>query len=323
MSQRLYKAVLGGFDPVLTGGGEMSARWTADLLLSLDWCRIVELARAMALFGGFELGSTTVRMDGAADFTMTRGKGSQAQRYRVRLAEWNQWQATVVGVEEFAQTLKKEKQRSTRGVLLAPGGFSASALHLARQCQIETVDADILAARLNELPETHSVFFYETGTLGDYGTPTCPACMKRMELLPEPRPQTPGRVSALPDLSYRTSDIVAEVVAARRIEIHRNCEVYFLREVHARDVIVHGHAVGNFVCDGCLLLNPGSVVEGTVAARSVMVRPGAVLNGETRILQSAPESLAQEAPSVAWRCANRSVNAKLRAKCEQVVFRVH
>ncbi|WP_081891870.1 polymer-forming cytoskeletal protein [Verrucomicrobium sp. BvORR106] len=323
MSQRLYKAMLGGFDPVLTGSEEMSARWTADLLLSLDWCRVVELARAMALFGGFELGSTTVRLDGAADFSMTRGKGGQAQRYRVRLAEWNQWQATVASVEQFAQALKKEKHRGTRGVFLAPGGFSTSALHLARQYQIETVDADILAARLNELPETHSTFFYETGTLGDYGTPTCPACMRRLELLPEPRPQSPGKVSALPDLSYRTSDIVAEVVAARRIEIHRNCEVYFLREVHARDVIVHGHAVGNFVCEGCLLLNPGSVVEGTVAARSVMVRPGAILNGETRILQSAPESLAQESPSVAWRCANRSPNVKLRAKCGQVMFRVH
>ncbi|WP_172682572.1 restriction endonuclease [Verrucomicrobium spinosum] len=152
----------------------MSARWTAELLLSLDWCRIVELARAMALFGGFELGSTTVRMDGAADFTMTRGKGAHARRYRVRLAEWNQWQATVAGVEEFAQTLKKEKHRNTRGVLLAPGGFSASALHLARQRQIETVDADVLAARLNELPETHSVFFYETGTWGTMAVPRVP-----------------------------------------------------------------------------------------------------------------------------------------------------
>jgi hypothetical protein len=323
MSQRLYRAGRDVVDPVLTGSEEMSARWTADLILSLDWCRVVELARAMAMFGGFELGPTTVRTDGAADFGMTRGKGAHMQRYRVHLAEWNQWQATVASVEEFVASLRREKHRGTKGVFLAPGGFAASALHLARQHQLETVDADILAARLNELPETHSVFFYETGTLGDYGTPTCPACMKRMELLPEPRPQAPGQLSALPDLTYRTSDIVAEVVAARRIEIHKHCEVYFLREVHARDIIVHGAAVGNFVCEGCLLLNPGSMVEGTVAARSVMVRPGAVLNGETRILQSAPEALAQQPPAVSWRCTHRSVHPKIRAKCEQVVFRMH
>lgn len=321
MSQRSSKALASLLDPILNGVEAMSARWTAELILSLDWCRVVELARAMALFGRFELGNTTVETDGSADFTMTRGRGSSLQRYRVRLAEWNQWQATVADVEKFAQALRKDRHKGTHGVFLAPGGFAASALRAARQRGMETVDADVMAARLNELPETHSVFFYETATLGDCGTPTCPVCMKHLELVPEPQPEVAGAVASRPDLVYRSSDIVAETVAARRVEIHQDCEVYFLREVRARDVIVHGRAVGNFVCDGCLLLNPGATVEGTVAARSVMVRPGAVLNGEARILKAPPESLASEPPSVSWRCVNKA--AKTRARCGQVAFRLH
>ena len=316
MSDRNQRALL-GFDPILMGIEELSARWSADLILSLDWCRVVELARAMALFGGFEFGKTRVHANGAADFLMTRGKGAHAQKYRVHAAAWNQWQATVGCVETFAEGLRKEK--NTRGVFLAPGGFAASALHRAQRYQIETVDAELMAARLNELPETHSTFFYEAGTLGDCSTPSCPVCMKRMELQPEPDPEVSGRLASFPDLCFRSRDIVAEPVAARRIEILHHCEVYFLRGVHARDVVVHGLAIGNFVCDGCLLINAGATVEGTVAARSIMVRPGAVLNGETRILKTAPSPLAAEEPSVYWRCGN----PKGRPGCEKVKFRLH
>jgi hypothetical protein len=259
-----------------------------------------------------------VKLDGEADFTMTRGKGRHLQKYLVRLAPWNQWMATPDCLERFGRDLRREKQ--TRGVYVAPGGFAASALHRGRQFQVETVDAHVLAARLNELPETHSLFFYETGTLGDSHTPTCPVCMKKMATHLEDPPPPPSSVAALPDLSFRSYDIVAEGVAARRIEIHHGAEVYFLRGVRARDVIVHGLAAGNFVCDGCMLLNPGANLEGTVAARSIVVRPGAVLNGETRILKAPPEPFAVEpASALVWRCAN----PKGRSGCGSRVFRRH
>ena len=78
----------------------------------------------------------------------------------------------------------------------------------------------------------------------------------------------------------------------------------FLSEVHAQEIIISGVAAGAFICEGTLLLNPGAVLRGTVAARSVLVRPGAELDGETRILEGPLKVSADMEAEWMWRCTN-------------------
>jgi hypothetical protein len=293
-----------------------SGKWSGELLTSLDWKRLVEIARAMSSSAGFELSSTRVKPDGLTEFEIFQGAGIKANRAVVRLVRWNQWMATAECVTEFADDLR-EACRS-RGILIAPGGFTKSAMHTAIQCGVEAVDANILAERLNALPAEHSDYFFDIGTAGDASTPSCPVCLHRMESQYETTTLSRD-FSKLPDLSYRTNDIIAESVTARMIEIHRSCEVHFLHEVRAQDIIIHGVAVGDFVCDGTLLLNPGAALHGSVAARSVLVRPGATLHGLTRIIQGAQESHISEMLTAVWRCPN----PKGKATCKDVTFVPH
>src|SRR6187402_3223371 len=79
--------------PSLLARGEvMPVRWTAELLGRLDWLKVVELVRALALAGGCELGGTRIWPDGMAEFPMKQGTGSQSDLV-TRLAPWNRWGA--------------------------------------------------------------------------------------------------------------------------------------------------------------------------------------------------------------------------------------
>jgi len=287
-------------------------RWTAEVIADLDWRRIAEIVRAMASFSGFGLGPTTLEPDAQADFTMNQLLRGTLLRFLVRLAPWNNWVATRDAIEAFSRDTALVKDM--RGIYIAPLGFSPSALQAAHVAQIELVDATMLAARLNQLPEEHSHFYHEVGTAGNASTPSCPACLGRLtRAAAEERP--PLDYDKLPDLSYRGSDLVAEATAARRLEVMAGCEVHFVHEVHARDIIIHGVAIGNFVCDGIILLNPGARLFGTVAARSVLVRPGAEMHGETRILQSTPKPIQSTVKEWVWKCDSETSKDACRSVC--------
>ena len=303
-------------DPVLAEGDVLPVRWSAELLVELDWKRLVELMRALAVYGGFEPGPTRVKEDGAAEFEMQLKAAGGGQKVSVRCAPWNRWMATGACVGGFAARLPSG--RGVRGVYVAPGGFSPSAVVEAQRAGVELVDAVKLAARLNELPQEHSQVFYDNTTAGAACVPTCPVCMRRLSRSDEERPLSRDYLN-LPDVTYQTSDIVASPIAARRLEVLGNCEVHFLREVQAQDVVVNGVAVGDFVCDGSLVLNPGGVVCGHVAARSVLVRPGGELRGETRILQGTPEPHEMTSRFWTWRC----LALPQTAACGSVAFLPH
>lgn len=306
-------------DPVLSEGRVLPVHWEEKLILALDWRKLVELSRAMAVSSGFEPGRTRIWLDGMAEFTMTRGTAPVVKRTLARLAPWNRWMASCECIQKFAAVLAEPEHQGMKGVYLAPAGASASALIEASRHRIDVLDAEGLAEALNGLPSEHSEYFHDVTMSGQPTVPSCPVCLRSLS-------QTNGAAKAsgatgrrLPDLSYHTSDIVAEPIVARRIEILRGCEVHFLREVRARDVFIQGVVIGDFVCDGQLLLNPGAVLTGNVAARSVLVRPGAELNGETRIVSGDLGSVEKSTGAWIWTCDT----LPKQKGCEAVCFMPH
>lgn len=295
----------------------LPVQWTAEVIVALDWKKLVELARAVAASAGCEPGPTKIFLDGSAEFELTRGQGFGAWRERVRLAPWNRWMATGECVIQFATELAAAPGK-VRGIYLAPGGTSPSATIEASRHRIDLVDAAGLAETLNGLPPAHSEYFHDAAMSGQPFVPSCPVCLRPLNRT-EDHEQAERGFLDLPNVSYSTSDIVAEPVMARMVEVLPNCEVHFLREVRSRDLIVNGTVHGDFVCEGCVILNPGSVMHGTVAARSVLVRPGAALHGETRILLGELGSVEKTGSGWLWRCS--SVPA--RTNCEKVSFLPH
>jgi hypothetical protein len=272
-------------------------RWTVEQITRLDWKRIVEIMHELSSASGFSIGPTKVESDAAAEFVIS----TPQQRALVRLAPWKRWMASAGCVGRFAERL--QHFQGHRGIYLAPEGFSRSALQVARVNNIETVDASALVARLNGLPAEFRDYYFDIAMAGEPGTPSCPHCLRPLVLAEESSADTSAG-EALPDFRFAESDIIAEPVQARRIEVMARSEVQFLQEVHAREVVVHGVAHGDFVCEGRVVLHPGATLYGNVAARSVLVSPGAELIGETRIVADKPESFGRSGARRVWRCSD-------------------
>jgi len=291
-------------------------KWSSELITNLDWRRIAEIARAIAMNSGFEMTGTRIDPEGGCEFIMSQGRWPKKASTVVRLTGWNQWMASADCLRRFTEHLKAHKNH--QGIFIAPGGFATTARHIAQLHHIETIDAEALATKLNSLPSEQSDFYFDIGTAGAASTPSCPSCLK--PLVHHTEQGIPaGPIKLLPDKCYRQSDIIAEPIHARRLEVLAHCEVLFLREVWARDIIIHGVASGDFICEGALLLNPGGVLQGSVAARSIHVRPGGILDGETRILEGTLEHRIEPKQAWRWTCEN----ADCDDRCAQVCLHPH
>ena len=291
--------------------------WTPDLIAGLDWMRLGELLRAIAAHAKCELGPSRVQADGSIQFAMVEGPKTRApQRTVVKLTAWNQWGATPACVEMFAQELSRIREKC-RGVLVAPGGFTSAALSTAAAQRIEAIDAHKLHATLHAMPPQESDFFYTITTAGHSRTPTCPLCMRRLSRVEQPAAHSTPSPSTV--LVFQSSTMVAEPVLCRRLEVMRGCEVTFLHDVRAQEIIIHGHASGDIVCEGPLTLEAGATLSGSVSSRSIIVREGAELLAKARILEGilAPHHVLEA--HWFWRCQNPAGTEQ----CRSIAFEPH
>jgi Polymer-forming cytoskeletal/Restriction endonuclease len=290
--------------------------WSPELITSLDWLRLAELARAIAANAGCELGGSRVFEDGSVLFAMfEEPKSAHPRRALVKVVAWDEWSATPPMVESFVREV--QTARNARGVLIAPGGFTPAALHAAAEHQIEPVDAARLCSALASIEEERSDFFYLITTAGDFSTPTCPVCLHRMT---RDLQESPAETRTLhSDYIFRSSAIVAEPVVCRRLEIAPGVEVKFLHEVRAREIMVHGHVTGDFVCEGRLTLGGSATLAGTVAAHAIDVRDGGELSGQSRIIEGDLQPIVPVRRSSQWSCRNPMG----KPNCARVAFHPH
>lgn len=300
-----------GFSQRPAGAADRLGGWTPELLASLDWIRLSELARALAAEGGCELAGSRVLPDGSVLFAMLeRPYTARPQRALVKIAPWNEWGATPQTVERFAKEVSTA--RDTRGILIAPAGFSTAAIHTAREHRIEAVDAAALHAALRGLPSEKSDFLYVVATAGDCSTPTCPVCQKKLQ-------KVQLQVMSLPSRTIDADGLVAEQIVCDSLVIAEGCEVTFLQEVLACSIEVRGRAEGDFLCQGPVTLHESGTLSGKVAARSLFVRDGGQLLGQFRILEGKVESLVRQVTRWHWACRN----ADGEDGCAQVQFEPH
>ncbi len=292
---------------------EAEAAFTPELILSLDWMRLAELVRAISVQAGCELARSMVLSDGSVMFGMMEHPHTpHPQRALVKTVPWNEWGATPETVMRFAREVRTASR--TRGILVAPAGFTPAAQLAAQQHRIETVDAAALHRVLTAWPRERTGLLWEIATAGDFATPTCPICLDKLSRYEGTAPGEAGHCRVI-----RESGLMAEQVQAECVEIAAGAEVTFLHEVRSRELRIAGGAVGDFVCEGPVTLLPGGVLDGTLAARSVQVEDGAELRGRFHILQGPPMPFVKEVRIWRWRCqGDRS-----KPECQGIVFEPH
>ncbi|MBE7494454.1 MAG: polymer-forming cytoskeletal protein [Verrucomicrobiaceae bacterium] len=297
-----------GFSQPPQGAADRLAGWSPELIMSLDWVRLSELARGLAAEAGCELAGSRVMADGSVLFGMIeRPKTVRPQRVLVKTTAWNEWGATPESVQRFAREVSTA--RDTRGILIAPSGFTTAALRTAQEHRIEAVDAHSLHSALRALPPDKSSFLHLIATTGDFTTPSCPLCRAKLV-------RTRLEVATLPSRIIDVDGLIADPVVCDSLVIAAGCEANFLHEVRARSIEVRGRAEGDFLCHGPVTLHEGGTLSGRVSARSLNVRDGGNLLGQFRILDGELEPLEKPCNRWQWRCEAGDA-------CASVVFEPH
>ena len=288
--------------------------WTPELIASLDWLRLAELVRAIAAHAGCELAGSRVLPDGALVFGMLEQPATaHPQRALVKISGWNEWGATPENVSHFAREV--QTAQNTRGVLVAPAGFSASALMAAQEHRIEAVDAAALCAVLKTLPPERSDLFYTIATTGAYTEPTCPVCLNKLERVDTDTHDRPPAIQVIADRGLHAGYVTCDL-----LDIAAGAEVEFLYPVQARAIRVCGQAMGDFSCDGTVTIEAGGTLDGRIAARSVNVLEGGELRGQFRILEGRSLKPFVTKPD-RWHWSCRNLEGK--EGCARVLFEPH
>lgn len=288
--------------------------WSVELIASLDWLRLAEVVRGIAAHAGCELAGSRVLPDGSLVFGMIEQPTTiYPQRALVKISAWNEWGATPESVTRFAQEVTTAK--NTRGILVAPAGFSHSATLAAQEHRIEAVDAAVLCTVLQALPPERSDLFFTIATAGTYAHPTCPVCLAKLERVDPDEYESPPAIQII-----TTRGLCAEHVACDLLDIASGAEVDFLYPVISRAMRVWGHAKGDFSCEGTITIQAGGTLDGRIAARSVNVQEGGELRGQFRILEGTRlEPFVTRPDRWHWGCRNPLG----KPACREVKFSPH
>ncbi|MDB6069931.1 MAG: hypothetical protein JWL81_1102, partial [Verrucomicrobiales bacterium] len=142
--------------------------------------------------------------------------------------------------------------------------------------------------------------FLRLTTLGPYMIPTCPSCMRKMEIIDDCA-ASKGQQSR--DVVYKNRRFESSDVDCRSLILKKNADVVFMKSVTTRAMTVYGKATGNIVVNGQLHVAGGGCVSGLVSARAIRLDPGGSLEAEARILNEAGLHHLQHMPvNQIWRC---------------------
>lgn len=272
-------------------------RWTLELLRDLDWKRFQELVALLLLRTGFQAEIAWIRPDAAVVMTVTHPTQGGTDAL-VQCPAWNLADTPLAPLRDLHHAVLEAG--AARGIFITPGDFSAEARAYARNKPLELIDGRDLLRTLSRLsPEEHA-YYLRIATVGQYNVPSCPECARKMEL----REDTAADEDySRRDLVFRERLYVGTEVHSRSITVQENAEVLFMKGVECGEMTVKGRATGNIVVHGRLTVTNGAVLSGLVAAKSIRLDPGGVLEAEARILNSGEVKPLRPIPvSHVWMC---------------------
>jgi restriction system protein len=153
-------------------------RWSLDLLMSLEWKRYEEICRELLQIevkGRLNVNVTQIGADGGIDLTVTDSKGKL-----LAIGQCKAW-SNIVGVSlirELYGVMASEKVE--QGYFFATSSFSHDATEFTKGKKINLVDGAQQIKMILSLSRQQQIRLMKVATAGDYQTPTCPRCDKKM-----------------------------------------------------------------------------------------------------------------------------------------------
>lgn len=154
---------------------QLTGEWTIQLLLALEWKRFEEVCHAYLIMNNHNAELTTIGADGGIDIFIKDKKGKV-----IAIGQCKAWlgKITVKEVREFFGIMASE--RISQGYYLATSTFTEDAVIFCADKNIILLDKYDLVKNIKRLSKEKQATLYQIATKGDYTTPTCPSCDKKM-----------------------------------------------------------------------------------------------------------------------------------------------
>lgn len=94
-----------------------------------------------------------------------------------------------------------------------------------------------------------------------------------------------GHIVCTGEVSVKIQGKLAGTIDTEKLTIEKKCDVEFVRPVKARAVAIVGKALAVMHCDGCVTVEKGGILGGTIYAKAVNFEHGGIFIGQLRIGQ--------------------------------------
>ena len=152
--------------------------WTLNFLMSLEWKRYEEICKEFLTIkenGKLKVELTQTGADGGIDLKITDKKDKligvgQCKAYNSKI--------TVEKIRELFGIMASEK--AERGYFFTTSSFTNDCVQFAQEKKIELIDGNQQIKMIKSFSQSQQNQLYKLATEGDYTTPTCPKCNKKM-----------------------------------------------------------------------------------------------------------------------------------------------
>lgn len=155
--------------------------WTKTLIQKLEWKRFEDLCVEYYRALGHQAETTSLGADAGVDFTIYNEEKDNLL-FLGQCKAWNAYKVGVKPIREFYGVMKSRQMN--HGIYITSGMYTQEAISFAgslpSQDEITLIDGDNLFNLITTLPEDKQHALFEFATEGDYTTPTCPRCGKKM-----------------------------------------------------------------------------------------------------------------------------------------------
>lgn len=151
-----------------------AAKWNLELLISLEWKRFEEVCNEYLIIKSYDAKLTCTGADGGVDIKIYNGQKVTT------FAQCKAW-ITKVSVKELREFYGiMASAEIEQGIFFTTSSFTQDAIEFKQRKNITLIDGSDLIARIKTLKPVEQEQLYMLATAGDYTTPTCPNCDKKM-----------------------------------------------------------------------------------------------------------------------------------------------
>jgi len=157
------------------------SKWSEELLQAIEWERFESLCVLYFKVAGHDVKRTTFGADGGIDAVLYRNKKAFA------FVQCKARHKGNVGVKIVRELLGVMLTKGIKvGILMTNAGFTDDALALAEEIKTKKratfnmVDNKKFLGLIQKLTKDKQAELLSMATMGDYQTPTCPRCQRKM-----------------------------------------------------------------------------------------------------------------------------------------------